>query len=66
MAVRNTFFISGYGPLRRSHQGGHHEIAGYGAGYEPLQQSHQGDHHEIVGYGPLQSCHQGYRVLIDQ
>ena len=26
MAVRNTFFIAGYGPLQRSHQGDHQEI----------------------------------------
>ena len=57
---------AGYGPLQRSHQGDHQEIAGYGAGYGPLKRSHQGDHHEIAGYGPLQSSHQGCRVLIDQ
>ena len=32
--------IAGYGPLQSSHQGDHHEIAGYGAGYGPLQHSH--------------------------
>ena len=63
MAVRNTFFIAGYGPLQSSHQGDHQEIAEYGAGYGPLQRSHRGDHHNIAGYGPL---YQGYRVLIDQ
>ena len=62
MAVRNTFFIAGYGSLQSSYQGDHQEIAGYG----PLQRSHQGDHNEISGYGPFQSSHQGYRVLIDQ
>ena len=46
MAIRNTFFIAGYGPLQRSHQGHHKKIAGYGAGFEPLQRSQQGDHHE--------------------
>ena len=69
MAVRNTFLhqeIAGFGFLQRFHQGDHHEIAGYCAGYGPLQRSHQGDHHEIAGYDPLQSTHQGYRVLIDQ
>ena len=66
VAVRNIFFIAGYGPLQNSHQGGHQEVAGYGKGYGPLQRSHQGDHHEIAGYGPLQSSHQGYRVLINQ
>ena len=50
MAVRNTLFIAGHGPLQRSHQGDHQEIACYGAGYGPLQRSHQGDHHEITGY----------------
>ena len=63
MAIRNTFFITGYVPLQSSHQGDHQEIAGYGAGYGPLWRSHEGDHHEIAG---LQSSHQGYRVLIDQ
>ena len=57
------FFIAGYGPFQSSHQGDNQEIAGYDAGYGPLQRSHQGDHHEIAGYGPLQSSHQGYRVL---
>ena len=52
--------ITDYGPLQRSHQEDHQEIAGYGAGSGPLQHSHQGDHHEIVGYGLLQSSHQGY------
>ena len=66
MAIGNTFFGKGYGPLQRCHQGDHQEIAGYGAGYGPLQRSHQGDHHEIVGYGPVKSSPQGYRVLIDQ
>ena len=42
-------FIAGYGPLQRSHQGDHQEIAGYGAGYGPLQRSHRKDHHEIAG-----------------
>ena len=36
MAVRNTFFLAGYGPLQRSHQGDKQEIAGYGAGYGPF------------------------------
>ena len=48
MAVRNTFFIVGYGPLQRSHQGDHREIEGYGACYGPLQRSHRGDHYEIA------------------
>ena len=65
MAGRNTFFIAGYGPCQRSHQGDHQEIAGYGAGYGPIQRFYQGDHHEIIVYGPLQSSHQGYKVLID-
>ena len=47
MAVRNTVFIAGYGPLQHSHQGDRQEIAGYGAGYGLLQRSHQGDHQEI-------------------
>ena len=63
MAIGNTFFGKGYGPLQRCHQGDHQEIAGYGACYVPLQRSHQGDHREITG---LQSSHQGHRVLIDQ
>ena len=44
MAVRNTFFIAGYEPLQRFHQGDHLEISGYGADYWPLQRSHRGDH----------------------
>ena len=47
VAVRNIFFIAGYGPLQNSHQGGHQEVACYGKGYGPLQRSHQEDHHEI-------------------
>ena len=41
MAVRNIFFMAGYGPLQSSHQGDHQAIAGYGAGYGPLWCSHQ-------------------------
>ena len=41
MAIRNTFFIAGYGPLQRSHQVDHQDIGGYGAGYGPLQRSHR-------------------------
>ena len=36
-----------FGPLQRSHQGDHREIAGYGAGYGTLQLSHRGDNQEI-------------------
>ena len=55
MAVRNTFFIAGYEPLQRSHQGDHLEISGYGAGYWPLKRYHRGDHQEITGSSEFSS-----------